>query len=334
MVDAASEETLSEAVLKYKVRCMLPWLSALTLLPAGGCHVFQSLSIDCTAGMPCAEHMPEDSDADTDADADTDTDTDTSTLPPSEAYAIAYTGAGSGSVVVYNADGTASGVSWQDYAAMSGPVAYDTLTRSAVVLQANQLVILDPDGGATFGTTGYSQSFDADAEDGIFWFDYGTDVSITALDGYYSYLFEGALSDSRGLAVQGGVAYVVDGQSKPDLYQCVDRGRCSSRYADFDDSAARGRNVFFGPEGEPYGCTGAGAVYSIRELSEGSSTMVAFFQDGLTDVSDCGWDATSEQFLLFSPSRGMIRMNMDSSGYVVTPIPVGLTGARADFFSE
>jgi hypothetical protein len=332
MVGPASEETLSEAVLNYNVRFMLSWVTALTLLPAAGCHLSQTLSIDCTAGMPCAEHEPQD--ADTDTDTDSDADTDTGSGPPSEAYAIAYTDGNSGSVIVYNADGSASDVSWEGYASMAGPVAYDKLTRTAVVLQANELVILDSYGDATFGTTGYSQSFDADAEDGIFWFDYGSEVGMSALDGYYSYLFDGSLGDSRGLAVQGGVAYVVDGETKPDLYKCVDRGRCSSLYADFDDSAARGRNVFFGPDGDAYGCTGAGAVYSLRDLSGGSTTMVAFYEGGLTDVSDCGWDATSEQFLLFSPSRGMIRMNPDSSGSVVTPIPAGLTGARADFFSE
>ena len=327
MVGSASDETLSEAVLNSKSLCMLPSMAAFASL-TGGCHIFQSLSINCTAGMPCAEFVAPDS------DTSSDTDTYTGTLPPSEAYAVAYTGGGLGSVIVYNADGTASDVSWQDYAEISGPVAYDVRTQTAVVLQANELVILDSDGGVTLGSTGYSQSFDADAEDGIFWFNYGSDVSLSALEGDYSYLFAGALGDSRGLAVQGGVAYVVDAESKPDLYKCVDRGRCSMVYEDFDDSAARGRNVFFGPDGEPYGCTGAGAVYSIRELSIGSLTMVAFYQDGLTDVSDCGWDATSEQFLLFSPSRGMIRMNLDSSGSVVTPIPAGLTGARADFFSE
>jgi hypothetical protein len=312
---------------------MLPWVAAFASL-TGGCHVFQSLSINCTAGMPCAERVAPDSD--TGYDSDSGSDSDSGTLPPSEAYAIAYTRGTVGSVLVYDADGSLGGDSWQDYAALSGPVAYDVLTHTAVVLQGNEMVILAADGGATVEYTGYNQAFDADAEDGVFWLNFGTDVSVSALNGSYTSLFAGALSDSRGLTVKDGEAYIVDAQSSgPDLYHCVDRAACSARYTDFDTSAARGRNVFFGPEAEPYGCTGAGAVYSIRELAGGSQTPAAFYApESLTDVTDCGWDVGSEQFLLFSPSRGMIRMNLDSSGSIVTSIPAGLTGARADFFSE
>ena len=295
--------------------------------------------------MPCAAggdtDSDTDSDSDADADSDTDTDTDTGTVsPPTLGYTVAYTGSGVGDTIVYDADGSEL-KSWHNYPETAGPVAYDASTDTAFVFQGADLVELDSNGSYQTGNTGYGSTFDADAEDGQVWVLFGTELLIyDESAGSASYPFNNSLVDARGVAVKNGEAYVVDnnkaadgsGNAGPDLYKCDTRGNCSLLYQDFDTSSARGRNVFFGPDDEPYGCTGAGAVYSIRSLSSGVTTPAAFF-DGisLTDVSDCGWDEGSSEYLLYSPSNGVIRMREDSSGGVVTPTPSTYAGARAQF---
>jgi len=322
-------------------------VKTLRLLPlalsALGCHVFSPLVIPCTEGMPCATVDTEsdtDTDTDTDADTDADSDTDTDTEPadPTQGYAVSYAVSGAGAAIVYEPDGSERR-RWSGYSQMTGPIAYAAATDTAYVFQADQIAQLYPDDSVSYGSVGFHQTFDADIDTstGYAWVDFGTDVGIFDLtNGSQILPFAGALIDSRGLVVVSGTAFIVDNnENGPDAYQCDSFGNCSRTYLDFDSTAARGRNVFMGPGGEPYGCTGAGAVYALRDLADGNTSPTAFYDGAsLTDVTDCAWDGGSEQFLLFSPSNGVIRMNQDSTGEVATPIPAGSTGARAHFYTE
>ena len=325
----------------------LVWPALLVGLSAG-CHVFQTLQIDCTEGMPCAElrgsdaDTDADSDTDTDSDSDTDTDTDTSAVPkPSQGYAVAYTGSGVGHTIVYDADGTEI-TSWHNYAETTGPVAFDASTQTAFVFHAGGSVTLYEDGTWTEKSSTYPALFDIDAGDGLVWGLFGTDLGIYHQDGSgETSLFDASLIDARGVTVRNGTAYVVDndgvgGDTRtpgPDLWTCDATGDCERLYMDFDTSTARGRNVFNGPGGEPFACTSAGAVYSIPGLYSGETSPLAFFDSiPLTDVTDCGWDEGSSEYLLYSVTNGVIRMAEDSSGSVVTPTPGGYAGARAHFY--
>jgi hypothetical protein len=101
---------------------------------------------------------------------------------------------------------------------------------------------------------------------------------------------------------------------------------------------------FAGPSLEPYLCSSAGAVFSLRSLAAGTVSPAAVPDpeslqaltgqnvDALGDVVDCGWDAWSKRFLLLSKTWGAIYL--DSSGQVelrLSPEP-GTSFLRGAFY--
>ncbi len=306
-------------------------------LALAGCHVFEAVEIDCASDEPCARPRDTDADADTDTDADTDADTDVDTGPvvgPSVGWVVSGESTAGNRVLAFSPSGGTL-AAWTGLGENAGPVAYDPDTGEAYLGAGGVVWRLQADGTVSSSTAAFPYALDLAVHDG--------EVYVATGDNLVAWNVAGDTTTSAfsaakaglvalGVSPDGGVyASDTDGGA-PDLYRWVAGGTPTSLYADYDETASRARIVFPGPDGTPYGCSEAGAIYPIAALAEGSSRAVAFYNGGLTDVSACAYDPANETWLIFSPSVGVVRLDAQSRAEVVFEPVSSYTLVRASFY--
>jgi hypothetical protein len=298
-----------------------------------GCHVFEVVEIDCASDEPCARKP--DADTDTDTDADTDTDVDTGPLvAPTRGWVISGRSSAGNGVLAFSAEGE-PGHAWTGLGSLEGPVAYDPASDTAVIGSGGQLHVLGADDSVRTASTTFAEVLDLSwvgdtvfvaTRDNLVAWDPSADSAQEAFpDG-----LEGVVAVGRG---PEDTVYATDtGDAAPDLYQWGNDGTPTLLYQDFDQNDARAGVVFAGPDDSPHVCSSAGAIYAVRNLVEGVSRPLAYYDSGLTDVSACGYDPGDGSWLLFSPSAGVIRLDAQSRGQVVYSPGGTFTLVRASFF--
>jgi hypothetical protein len=322
----------------------VPSETRVILLPLLGCHVFETVAIDCASDEPCAR--PKDADADTDTDADTDADTDTDTdtdadtgplVEPSMGWAISGEAGGGNRVMVYGPDGVTL-AAWTSLGDLAGAVAYDPAAGVAYVGNADGLYRLAADGSVGQGPTEIRDVRDVAAADSGVYAAVGTNVvAWRPSTGSYEFAVDESESDAvSALAPRagGGVLVLDTTGGSPDVYRWTVGSSVARLAEDFDDSASRALVVFAGPDDAPHTCSAAGGVYSVERLAAGEARPVAYYSGGLTDVSACAYDPGDGSWLLFSPSVGVIRMDADSRAEVAFAVPTSYTPVRASFFAN
>ncbi len=94
--------------------------------------------------------------------------------------------------------------------------------------------------------------------------------------------------------------------------------RLSALIQQVDDNDARVHAPFAGPDGAPWACSSAGAVYDLEYLSQGTradphSEPERLADPIFSDVVDCGYDAGSGDVVMFSEGEGGWRVASDGS---------------------
>lgn len=289
----------------------------LTLL---GCHLFADARVECAAGEPCV------------ADSGVD---DTGAAPgnPVLGWALSLEGDDRSVVRRYNPRGQQVGV-W-DGVGVAGAVAVESGSQDGVVVEGSTLASLPAEGDVTRFELPVLETFDVDLVNGVAWIAAGNDVyGFSPRSSFEFSLTGGALGRATSLALDGYDLWVVDaGDGLPDvLHFDVQTYDLLDHYEDLDTTVARVRAVFIGPDGEPYGCSGAGAVYRLADLGAGVVEVVAWVQTGADDVTDCAWDPESGHWLAASPSTGVFRADADGVVEAMTEPPSGFRLARAAFY--
>ncbi|MDP2310505.1 MAG: hypothetical protein Q8P18_31090 [Pseudomonadota bacterium] len=291
-------------------------------LALAGCHVFDVVEIVCASDEACAE-PPADADTDTDADtdADTDTDTDTDIVAPTSGWVISGANSSGSRVLVFNALGVQV-AAWTELGDAAGPVAFDPAIGAAFLAADDALYRLSADGALKVARAEYPGVLDIAFADGFVYAATGDGVVTwnASDDTAEVAAFDAPVSGLVGVGrAPGASIYATDTDGgSPDLYQwSVGGGAPVVLHTDFDVSAARATIVFAGPDDQPYTCSAAGAFYSVADLAAGGSRHVAYYEGGLTDVSACAFDRGDGTWLLFSPSAGVIRLDMQSRAKVV-----------------
>ena len=306
---------------------------ALSLMLAG-CHVFETVAIDCTAGMPCARG---DADADTDADSDADSDTDPPDtgpiVEPSRGFVFSLTGTAGDRVRLFSPTGALTS-QWTDFGDVSGPVAYDAESGRGAVVGAGTLVVLNADGTTT--STGIGESAVNDLEivgDSLYAAVEDNVVHVTA-DGDVTQALPGGSGTvgAIGVASDGGVLFTFGVGNTTDLDRFVGPDELSTVTENFDGTMARARVVFVGPDDAVYTCTSHGAVHLVSDLAAGHLAPVVFYDGGLSDVTDCAWDAGDGSWRLISTSAGVVRVDAQGRGEVLLEPPSGYTLVRGNFY--
>jgi len=295
-------------------------VSALTFLMAAvGCHVFESVQVECTSDMPCAG-------GDTSADtADTDTG-DTGEVPvgdPQVGWLTSLAGGGKGLVRRFDPEGEVM-KEWALDAELVGTPFFDPGSSSGLFVAIGGFYSLNADGTTTLmGEGPTSDAYDVThlGPDMVASFQGGL-VRVSA-DGAASepIVMPGTFTEIRHVGGSQNVAFFVDPSTGgPDLW-AVDTAFSYWQIAeDYDTSLTRAINVFVGPDDKPYACSDSGAVYALEELMAGSSRPVAYYDNDFDDVGDCAWDDGDDSFLLYSPSQGVFRIDADGRGErVATP---------------
>lgn len=307
------------------------------LLPLLGCHVFETVAIDCVRGMPCATGGGGDTAVDTDTGADTgDSGPDTSTpvLAPSRRTIASVTGDRGDRVYAYDATGTTLYL-WKDYdGGGTGPVDFDPAESLGVMATPGKVVWLIPDQDpiavdipeevkdvATVGRKAWLTT-----RDNVYVLEAGSGDGVAVLDQPADEVGAVAINPAGGVwftTVMGGV---------PSLHAMTSDGQLSTVQEAFDTTGARARILFAGPDGEPYVCSTAGGVYRVADLAAGVRTPIVYFDGGLSDVTDCGWDDGDGAWLLFSASTGVVRVDAQGRGTVGIQAPEEFSLVRGNFF--
>lgn len=293
----------------------------LTLL---SCHLFVDARVVCAADEPCAgDTGPVDSGGE---------DTGPS-LAPSVGWVMSLAGDGEALVRRFNAKGQQVDA-WEGLP-LAGPVAVDPVTLDGVVVDGPTLVDLPAEGPVTSHTLPTLVAYDVDMGNGVAWVAAGEVVhGFAPRTAFELQLGEGAHERVTSVALDGYQLWAVDvGDGLPDLYRYdVQTFDLVDHQPDIDTTIARVRNLFIGPGGEPYGCSGAGAIYRLADLGEGVVEVVAWAQIGADDVSDCAWDPDVRAWLVASPSTGVFRVDPEGNLENVTSPPSGLRLVRANFY--
>ncbi len=285
-------------------------LPSLSLFWLVGCHVFESIEVDCTSGSPCATV----GDADTDTDTDSDSDTDTAPVgDPTVGWVTSMTSAEKGIVRVFDPTTGEVATEW-----ITDPVAgspyYEPASGLGLLIVVGALYQLGTDGNVTVVSEGpTNENYDlthlgrhmlASFMGGV--------VEVSAdLSFNQQVIPQGTFAEIRYVGGNERVAFFVDpSEGGPDLWQLDTSGNYVLVAADYDTSAKRATNVFVGPEDAPYGCSSVGAIYAIHDLEAGETDPRLFAVSDLTDVEDCAWDAGNETFLMYSPTVGVYRVDL------------------------
>ncbi|MBM4369292.1 MAG: hypothetical protein FJ102_23975 [Deltaproteobacteria bacterium] len=312
---------------------------ALSLAPLLGCHVLEEYSVECTSDMPCAKAGDTDPDADTDTDTDSDTDTDTDTGPPPEpsvGWVVSLVGGTTGRVRVYDPSTREVTYEWAGFGTYGGTAYYNPSTGAGVLFSDDEIVFLGADGTtSTYGGGLSGSRYDVSrlGRYGILALQGGVirfDESFSVLELMIVY---GTFGNTLPVGGNANVGYLADVASGgPDLYTLQPSGSYELTYTDYDSSTQRGANVFVGPGDAPFGCSSGGGIYEVDDLMVGSRDPYLSYDGEVTDVSECAYDPQSDQFLLFSPTAGVIRVDPDGTGKQVFSPPNGYTLHNVYFY--
>lgn len=287
----------------------------------GACHLFSALEIPCAAGERCVRER----------DSGTETDTGSTVVEdPTVGWVVSYSTGEGGAARRFKPGGEQVN-RWDDLPG-AGPIAWSDDLGSVVV------------DGVLFelATAGYSDTVSEVPAGGVFDIDRNEDTVYVAV-GTNVLRYDGGDADWQGifpedrnsvghLARTGEDLFVTDedGQGATLFYYEQDDGTTDTEASGF--SGSRGRNVFLGPDDEAYACSTAGAIYRVEDLAAGGTAHVAWYEDGTDDVTDCAWDPASRDWLVFSPSAGVIRLTSSGAARTLSPPPEGYTAVRANFF--
>ena len=338
----------------------LPWaasaaMALLGLLPSAGCHLFADAYIERTC-----EDLPLGCGGTVDTSS---TDTSDSGQVPIEYGSHMVLGVQSGdqlAIEVYSPEGDLAAtmsvqltaLTNQDLDAALGPVAYDPDNGVFYFYDnVSMQVHIMPESGSSVELDAYYSAQDILIMGGIAY------LGVQ----YYVFSFDPLLADGLDLATFETYFYNVEAvfpayddslyvvslglndDDLPDLY----RGDTTSKevvlaYEDFDDGQNRAQDGFSGPDGQPFVCSIAGAVYRIEDLAMGDRTPVAFPSEVemeqlfgssvLSDVVDCGWDDLSGRYLLLSRSAGLLSIDEWGSVDSIRVAPDGSSFFRAAFY--
>lgn len=289
-----------------------------------GCHLFADARVECVAGEACA--------ADSAADSGS---VDTGAVPggPVLGWALSLEGEDRTVVRRYNARGQQVGA-WDRVGAV-GAVAVESGSYDGVVVDGSTLASLPAEGEVTRFDLPVQESFDVALGNGVAWIATGNDVyGFSPRSSFELSLAGGGLGWGTSLELDGDNLWVVDaGDGRPDVLRYdVQTYELLDLRQDVDTTVARIRAVFTGPAGEPYGCSGAGAVYRVADIEAGVVEVVAWVQTGADDVSDCAWDPESGHWLAASPSKGVFRADASGAVEAMTEPPNGFRLVRAAFY--
>lgn len=309
-----------------------------SLLSLLGCHVFESISIECVAGMPCAGGGGGD-DTDTGgvdtADSGETGDTAVESGPLVESsvgFVVAATATRGDRAYVYDAEGALLAL-FEDFGTVAGPVAYDDATGEGALVTTDGLVWLVEDQVPTPLPLTQEVS-DLALADGFAWLATELDVVAMNADGETRVAWSGDGAGTVGAiaAAPGGGVWItrIEG-GVPSLYAWSGDGSPTLVTAAFDTTGARARVLFAGPDDEPHTCSAAGGVYAVADLAAGNGTPAVYYDGGLTDVAACGWDPGDETWLLFSPSAGALRVDAQGRATVAVSAPDGFTLVSGNF---
>jgi len=294
---------------------------SLTLLLLAGCHVFETATVDCTSDMPCAQGG--DTAVDT-GDSGVDTGDTGPEGTPTVGWVTSMTGGGKSVVRVFDPATGEVTAEWSGFGDVSGAPFYDPESGIAILVAVGGIVQLLPDGTVGEKSEGPgSSAYDVTHLGPYLLAAYQGGLAELSAD--FSYQNEvvpaGTLAEIRFAGGNASLAYYVDPSSGgPDLWSLDTAGNAQLLLPDYDTSLTRGTNVFVGPDDKPFACSSAGAIYDVGALNDGNTHPYAYFDDGLSDVSDCAWDAGNKTFLLYSATRGVLRVDLYGHGtYVFTP---------------
>lgn len=312
---------------------------AVCLPLVAGCHLFEGFAIDCVAGQECARHSGE-----------TGGDTGDSGPPaPTSGWIVSVADSNDAYVYVYDANGEQL-KAWTGLAAAfgypetlstwAGAVAYNRLTGAGIAAVNGSWATLDSQDdivtpGITFddGTDITDVEY---ADDNYYWFAVHDDVYAYDIRAQLTHsMFSGGLVEATGIGMGDRLLFAADwADGHPDVFAlAVNHTSVDTIAVDVPGDPDLSRNPFAGPEDAPYGCTLSGAIYAIDGLADGSDTSwVAHLDEGLADVTDCGWDPGDGSWLLASASTGIWRLAADGTATNVAKLPRTVRGLRANFY--
>lgn len=310
-----------------------------TLLPLLGCHVFSTAAIDCFAGQPCAGGGDTDPDTaiDTGDSGDTaDSADDTAVvIEPSRSFLVSATGSRGERAYAFGPVGETLAI-WKDFGGVSGPLAYDAASGLGLMVGDGVLWWLYLDQETPTGTDlGVQDVLDVAVIGGMGWVATSDNVGwVDPAVGTPTLAYATSVDQVGAMAPKpgGGVYLTLIQGGVPSLYEWSGTGEPTLVTDAFDTTGARARILFVGPDDEPYTCSSAGGIYRVADLAAGTATPVVYYDGGLTDVSDCGWDAGDATWLVFSPTAGAVRIDAQGRGEVVVSAPDGFTLVRGNFF--
>lgn len=284
-----------------------------------GCHVFQTLDIPCVAGEPCAA-AGEDSGP-------------TGSGEPVTGWILSYDTPDQTAIVENHGPDGATLDAWNFPHTYAGPVTWSIEAKAGLSLDGGHVYDLRPGEDPVYRADVIGGLAPADAErvGDYAWFALGDNVYASNFDVWFK-LFDAGLSRADHLARAGGSLYVTaETEAGVDLF-AVDVDALTWQPVHQDLNGPRARNVFAGPEDAAYACSAAGAIYALDALAGGSPDTVAFYGGALSDVVDCGYDPGDGRYLLFSPSAGVLKIDARGNGEVLTALPAGYAGSRANFY--
>ena len=282
-----------------------------------GCHAFQTLEIPCLAGEPCASAGD---------------DTSVPTAPVSQ-WVVSYDGPNHTAMVENHGPDGSTIDTWELPDTSAGPVAWSVGSASGVFLDGGRIFALRPDVAPTYvgEVTNSVAAADVESVGDYLWFAIGDNLYASDLDVWFK-VFDLDLSRADHLGQGDGILYLTaETDQGVDLYS-VDPAAVTWQPVYQHLNGPRARNVFSGPGGAPFACSAAGAVYALDSLATGSAATVAFYSGTLSDVRDCGYDPGDDRYLLFSPTEGVLKIDARGTGEVLTGIPTGYAGIRANFY--
>ena len=310
-------------------------MSSLSFLFLAGCHVFESALVECTSDMPCA--VPDDTAVDT-ADSGVDTADTGPTGTPSVGWVTSMAGGGNSVVRVFDPVTGEVAQEWTGFGEYSGAAYYEPESQAAVLVAVNYVIQLKADGNVgTIGEGPASEAYDVTHLGPYMLAAYRGGLAELSAD--YSHnedvLPAGSLAEIRFVGGNRNIAYYVDPtDGGPDLWSIDPSGLTKLVLQDYDTSLTRATNIFVGPDDKPFGCSTAGAIYDVGALADGNTHPYAYYDDGLTDVADCAWDAGNKTFLLYSPTRGVLRVDLYGHGTWVFAPSAGYEYARVYWYGN
>lgn len=309
-------------------------MSALSFLVlASGCHVFESIQVECTSDMSCAGGT------DTADTADTAEDTDTGTPgEPEVGWVTAQAGAGKTFVRVIDPVSGEVARQWELNGEYPGTPFYDPASQSGLFAAIGGFWMLAADGDvASAGEGPDSENYDIShlGPDMLAAYQGGLTRVSADMSVNEQVVPLGTLTEIRYVGGNSRVAFFVDPSSGgPDLWKIDTSWEYGQVLTDYDTSLTRASNVFPGPDDKPYACSPVGSIYSVEAVSAGQTRAEAVYDGTLDDVSDCTWDPGDESFILYSPTAGLFRIDVDGRSEQVAEASTGFAYGRVAWYGN